>query len=128
MVTPWRLDLVGGYDEGMDVNPYAAPQVVSQLAGPSKLASWSLAMGVVCCVVSWSAYPPFAFGQLLNGMDGLRFTQLLYLWVAVWAAVIGPIFIGVAMWNGSSAIRVWGVVLLLVLSPLSFATVVWMLN
>jgi hypothetical protein len=120
----WRLVLAGRYDEGMEQNPYESPRVASQLARPSKLARVSLVLGVICCVVSWSAYPPFASGQLVNG----RFVQLLYLWVAVWAAVIGPVFTGLAMWNGSSVIRIWGVVVLLVLSPLSLATVVWMLN
>jgi hypothetical protein len=120
--------LAGGYDEGMEQNPYDAPQVVSRLTRSSKLARVSLVLGVICCVVSWSAYPPFALGQLVNGIDGLRVAQLLYLWVAVWAAIIGPVFTGIAMWKGSSAIRACCVLVLLVLSPLSLATVVWMLN
>ena len=112
----------------MEPNPYEAPQAASQLVKPSKMARALLVLGVACCIVSWSASPPFAFGQLINGIGGSRLAVLLYLWVSVWAAIIGPIFTGVAMWNGSSVIRGWGVLVLLVQSPLTLAVAVWMVS
>jgi hypothetical protein len=113
----------------MNQNPYESPQATGHEFGkPSRLARVLLVLGIVCCLVSWSTSLFPAFGPTINRIDGLRNLLLVYFWVEFYAAVIGPVFTGIAMWKGSGVIRVSAVLVLLVQSPVSLAAVLWMLK
>ena len=42
---PWRLDLAGGYDEGMKQNPRESPPLTKALYAAV------IMLGVICCLV-----------------------------------------------------------------------------
>lgn len=110
----------------MKPNPYESPQTEPPMQ--SRTAFVFLVLGVVCCLMVWSTRIFPSVGPMINRMDGLRVPLLLYFWVQNWAAVIGPVFTGIAMWKGSSVIRAVGVFVLLVQAPDALGTALWMLG
>jgi hypothetical protein len=87
-----------------------------------------LALGAACCLVSWSTWIFPSVGPMINRIDGLRVPLLLYFWVQSWAALIGPVFTGMAMWKGPGVTRISGGLLLLMQSPMLLASVLWILK
>ncbi len=110
----------------MEPNPYQSPQ--TEPAKQSRVALVLLLLGVVCCLVWWSTKIFPSVGPMINRIDGLRVPLLLYFWFQLWAAVIGPVFTGIALWKGSGIIRVLGGLVLLVQLPDSLLAVLWMLG
>jgi len=65
---PWRPDLVSGYHEGMDVNPYESPKAASNREGVGELGPNLLRLAwlsVIAAVIAfaliqvWIATAPF---------------------------------------------------------------------
>lgn len=109
----------------MDQNPYEAPTGgcydPERRARSSRLASSALMLGAACGVVSVATVilgSPIGFGELIHHIPvwGNIALDVLH-WVLVVTALVGPVPAGIAVWQGSGVVRVWGIFLLLIQTP-----------
>ena len=81
----------------------------------SLLAAWTLIAGFICLVVSVIAP---AIGELIHRADHSGYLNRIFSLTWLFIVIFGPALTGIALWKGSTFVRVMAIVVLVLQMPL----------